>query len=147
MSGPPAGRPLEILLVEDNPGDVFLFQKALRGSAHPYRLTTVSDGGEAIAYLRRQDRYRRAVRPHVVVLDLNLPVRSGLDVLRDVKSDPVLKEIPVVVYSSSSAQDDVHRCYQLHANCYIVKRADLDGLSACVQSMCAFWASVTELPS
>ena len=147
MTGPAAGQPLQILLVEDNPGDVFLFEKALRGNVHPCQLTTVSDGGEAIAYLRRQDRHRHAARPHVVVLDLNLPVRSGLDVLCDVKSDPGLKEIPVVVYSSSSAQDDVLRSYQLHANCYIVKRADIDGLSACIQSMCAFWTSVTELPS
>ena len=113
------GSPIEILLVEDNPADVRLTQEALKEGKVRNNLHHVSDGEEALAYLRREGTYARAVRPDIVLLDLNLPKRDGREVLADIKADPELRRIPVVVLTTSTAELDIVRSYNLHANCYL----------------------------
>ncbi len=139
-------RPLEILLVEDNPGDVFLFARALEDGGPDCRLRTVGNGREAIDFLRRQGRYAHEARPDLVVLDLNLPVMSGREALREIKSDPALLDIPVVVFSSSSDVRDVRQSYQLHANAYLVKDPDARVFRETVRALAGFWSSVSMLP-
>ena len=139
-------RPVELLLVEDNPGDVRLTIEALKEGRVINNLTVVKDGEEAIAVLRRQGQYADATRPDLILLDLNLPRKSGLEVLAEIKEDPDLKQIPVVVLTTSQAEQDILRTYQLHANCYIVKPVDLNQFMAVVQAIKSFWLALVMLP-
>lgn len=143
---PTSGRPIEILLVEDNPGDVRLTQEALKEGKVRNRMQVVGDGVEAMAYLRREGRYADAARPDLVLLDLNLPRKDGREVLAEIKGDDALKVIPVVVLTTSSAEEDVLRSYNLHANCYIVKPVDLDQFIRAVKYIDDFWLTVVKLP-
>lgn len=139
-------RAAELLLVEDNPGDVRLTIEALKEGRVINNLTVVKDGEEAIAALRRQGKYVNAPRPDLILLDLNLPRKGGLEVLEEVKQDPDLKQIPVVVLTTSRAEQDVLRTYDLHANCYIVKPVDLNQFMNVVQSIKSFWLALVTLP-
>ncbi|MBF0154532.1 MAG: response regulator [Magnetococcales bacterium] len=141
-----AAKPIEILLVEDSPGDVELTREALRDSKLLNCLHVVEDGEEAMAFLRREGRYADAVRPDVVLLDLNLPRKDGREVLEEIKADPDLKSTPVVVLTTSRADEDILRTYQLHANCYITKPVDLNQFFSVVQSVENFWFTVVKLP-
>ena len=138
--------PIEILLIEDNPGDVRLTKEALRDSKVINTLSVVSDGVQALEFLRREGRYADAVRPDVILLDLNLPRKDGREVLEEIKADPDLKRIPVVVITSSSSEEDVLRSYNLHANCYISKPVDLEQFIAVVRSIEDFWMGIVKLP-
>jgi two-component system, chemotaxis family, response regulator Rcp1 len=140
-------RPIEILLVEDNPGDVRLTREALLEGKVRNHLNVAGDGVEALAYLRRQDGHANAVRPDVILLDLNLPRKDGREVLTEIKNDPLLKNIPVVILSSSQAEQDIVRAYDLHANCYVSKPMDLDQFIAVVKSIEDFWFTIVKLPS
>ena len=140
------GRPVEILLVEDSPGDVRLTVEALREGRVRNHLNVVPDGVEAMAFLRREGKYAGSPRPDVVLLDLNLPRKDGREVLAEIKADERLKRIPVVVLTTSRDERDVLRSYELHANCYITKPVDLDQFIAVVQSIENFWLTVVTLP-
>lgn len=139
-------RPIEILLVEDNPGDVDLTIEALADAKVRNKLNVVSDGVEAIEYLRRQRAYANAVRPDLILLDLNLPKKDGREVLAEIKNDPDLKTIPVVVLTSSDSERDVLRSYELYANCYIRKPTDLHNFLEVVQAIEDFWLIIVRLP-
>ncbi|MBF0348387.1 MAG: response regulator [Magnetococcales bacterium] len=139
-------KPIEILLVEDSPGDVELTREALCDSKLLNRLHVAEDGEEAMAFLRREGRFSNAIRPDVVLLDLNLPRKDGREVLEEIKADPDLKSIPVVVLTTSQADEDILRTYQLHANCYITKPVDLNQFFSVVQSVENFWFTVVKLP-
>ncbi len=140
------GRPIEILLVEDNPGDVRLTREAMRDAKVLNRLNVVPDGVAALEYLRKEDRYAGAVRPDVILLDLNLPKMDGRELLAVIKQDDNLKRIPVVVLTTSAAEEDVLRAYNLHANCYVTKPVDLDQFIEVVKSIDSFWFSIVNLP-
>lgn len=146
MTGIPMGRPISILLVEDNPGDVRLTEEALREGKVNNELNVASDGGEAMAYLRREGQHADAERPDLVLLDWNLPVKHGREVLKDIKTDPDLRKIPVVVLTSSEAEEDILKAYDLNANCYITKPVDLDQFYAVVRSIEDFWFTIVKLP-
>ena len=139
-------KPVEILLVEDSPGDVDLTREALADSKLVNRLHVVEDGEEAMAFLRQQGRHADAVRPDVVLLDLNLPRKDGREVLEEIKADDDLKTIPVVVLTTSRADEDIVRTYKLHANCYITKPVDVHQFFAVVKSVEDFWLTVVKLP-
>jgi CheY-like chemotaxis protein len=139
-------RAVELLLVEDSPGDVRLTIEAFKEGRVLNHLTVAKDGEEAIAILRRQDPYANAARPDLILLDLNLPRKGGLEVLAEIKEDPDLKLIPVVVLTTSQAEQDVLRTYQLHANCYIVKPVDLNQFMTVVHAIKSFWLALVELP-
>ena len=141
------GRPIEILLVEDNPGDVRLTKEALKQGKVSNNLSVAGDGVEGLAFLRREGEYAGAPRPDIVLLDLNLPKKSGREVLREVKEDPDLRRIPVVILTTSSAEQDVLSTYDLHANCYITKPVDFDQFIKVTQSIEQFWLSTVKLPS
>ncbi len=141
------GRQVEFLLAEDNPGDVRLTQEALRESKIRNNLNVVPDGMEAMEFLRRQGKYADAPAPDVVLLDLNLPKKDGREVLAEIKSDPKLKRIPVVIITSSEAEQDILRTYDLHANCYVTKPVDLDQFIKVIQSIESFWLTIVKLPS
>ena len=136
----------ETLLVDDNPGDVGLISAALAASTNGNHIHTVPDGEEAIAFLRRAGKYADAVRPDLVVLDLNLPRKDGRAVLADVKMDPELRRIPIVVFTTSHSQRDILRSYELGANCYISKPGNLREFFSAVQSMEQFWFGLARLP-
>ena len=138
--------PIEILLVEDNPGDVRLTREALKEGKVYSNLHTVKDGVEAMEFLRRQGRYKDAPRPDIVLLDLNLPKKDGREVLQEIKTDEDLKRIPVVVLTTSKAEEDVLRTYNLHANCYVTKPVDLEKFIVVVKSIDVFWLTVVTLP-
>jgi CheY-like chemotaxis protein len=140
-------RPIEVLLVEDNPGDVRLTREALKEGKVHNNLHVAPDGVEALAFLRREGRYADAVRPDLILLDLNLPRKGGREVLEEVKGDPSLRHIPVVILTSSQAEQDIARAYDLHANCYISKPVDLDQFITVVRSIEDFWFTVVKLPS
>jgi CheY-like chemotaxis protein len=142
-----AVRPVEILLVEDNPGDVRLTQEALRDGKVWNNLSHVADGVEAVKFLYRQGEYVSAPTPDLFLLDLNLPRKDGREVLSEIKTDARFARIPVVVLTTSRAEEDVLRSYGLHANCYIVKPIDLDRFIEIVQSIESFWLCVVTLPS
>ena len=144
MTNAQVGRPIEILLVEDNPGDVRLTIEALRESKVHNNLHVARDGVEALAFLRREDPH--AIRPDLVLLDLNLPRKDGREVLADLKADPQLHTIPVVVLTTSRAEQDVLRTYELQANCYITKPVDLDQFITVVKSIENFWLTIVTLP-
>jgi chemotaxis family two-component system response regulator Rcp1 len=139
-------KPLDILLVEDNPADVRLTREAfLDGKIHN-SLAVVKDGVEAMEYLRRQGKFAGAARPDLILLDLNLPRKDGREVLAEIKSDPALMRIPVVVLTTSRAEMDIVRTYNLHANCYIVKPVDLDQFIGVIKSIDNFWLTAVTLP-
>jgi chemotaxis family two-component system response regulator Rcp1 len=140
------GRPIEILLVEDNPGDVRLTMEGLTESKVHNNLHVARDGVEAMAFLHREEQYADAVRPDLILLDLNLPRMDGREVLAAVKSDPKLKTIPVVVLTTSRAEQDVLRSYELQANCYISKPVDLEQFITVVKSIEDFWFTIVMLP-
>ena len=140
-------RPAEILLVEDNPGDVRLTVEALGESAVQHRLSVARDGVEALAMLRRKTPYGDAARPDLILLDLNLPRQDGRDVLAEIKGDVTLRTIPVVVLTTSRADRDVQQCYALHANCYIAKPVDLDQFIAVLRAIELFWLTIVTLPT
>jgi chemotaxis family two-component system response regulator Rcp1 len=141
------GRPIEILLVEDNPGDVRLTIEALKEGKVRNNLSVTKDGVEALAFLRREGVFASAARPDLILLDLNLPRKDGREVLAEIKDDAVLRRIPVVVLTTSKAEEDILRTYDLHANCYITKPVDLDQFIQVVRSIDDFWLSVVRLPS
>ena len=143
----PLGRPADFLLVEDNPGDVRLTQEALKSHKVQNNLHVVTDGEEAMAFLRRQGKYANAPRPDIILLDLNLPKKDGREVLAEIKSDPNLKTIPVVIITSSEAEQDVIKSYNLNANCYVTKPVNLDQFIKVVQSVNDFWLTIVKLPS
>ncbi len=147
MVVPELVKPIEILLVEDNPGDVRLTIEALKEAKVINHLTVVRDGVEALAFLRRQSPYAAAPRPHLIVLDLNLPKKDGREVLADIKADDTLKRIPVVVLTTSQDEQDVLKSYNLHANCYITKPVDLDQFVRVVRSIEDFWLGIVVLPA
>jgi len=138
--------PIEILLVEDNPGDVELTREALRDSKLHMRLSVVGDGVEALAFLRREGAHAAAARPDLVLLDLNLPKKDGRAVLGEMKQDPALRHIPVVILTSSQAEQDILQAYELHANCYVTKPVDFDQFITIVRSIEQFWFTVVKLP-
>ena len=146
MGSSKLGRPAEILLVEDNPGDVELTQEALESAKISNHLTVVSDGMEALAYLRRQGPYASAARPDLILLDLNLPKKDGREVLAEIKEDEDLRVIPVVVLTTSKAETDILKTYKLNANSYITKPVDFAGFSQVVRAIECFWFSVVVLP-
>jgi two-component system response regulator len=133
---------IEVLLVEDNPGDVRLMMEALKDSEFPGNLSVVEDGVEALAFLRRQGEYARAPRPNLVFLDLNLPKMDGMEVLAEIKLEDQLRGIPVIVLTSSSSHDDVDLAYRLNANCFITKPNGMDGFVTMIKSIQYFWSSV-----
>jgi CheY-like chemotaxis protein len=143
----PLGRPIEILLVEDNPGDVRLTQEMLKESKILNRLSAVGDGEEAMAFLLRQGEYAEAPRPDLILLDLNLPKKDGREVLAQIKTDARLKRIPVVVLTSSDAEQDILRSYDLHANCYVTKPVDLEQFIKVIKIIEEFWLTIVKLPS
>ena len=147
MGIPDLVKPIEILLVEDNPGDVRLTIEALKEAKVINHLTVVKDGVEALAFLRRQGSYTTAPRPHLILLDLNLPRKDGREVLADIKTDDNLKRIPVVVLTTSQDEQDVLKSYNLHANCYITKPVDLDQFVRVVRSIEDFWLGIVVLPA
>ena len=138
---------IDILLVEDNPGDVRLTQEALAEAKMANRLHIARDGVQAISFLRKQDPYQDVPRPGLVLLDLNLPLKSGLEVLEIIKHDPDLKRIPVVILTSSKADEDIARSYGSHANCYITKPVDLTKFFNVVQGIDEFWLAIVQLPN
>ncbi|WP_426756872.1 response regulator [Myxococcus sp. Y35] len=146
MSHDATGSPIEILLVEDNPGDVRLTIEALKEGKVRNRLSVARDGVEALAFLRRVGAYSNAARPDLILLDLNLPRKDGREVLAEIKVDPSLRRIPVVVLTTSKAEEDILRTYDLHANCYIAKPVDLEQFISVVRSIDDFWLSVVRLP-
>ncbi len=140
------GRPVEILLVEDSPSDTELTVEALKEAKIRNHLSTVEDGVQAMEFLRREGRFARAPRPDLIMLDLNLPRKDGREVLAEIKSDPGFKMIPVVVLTTSRAEQDVLRAYELNANCYITKPVDFDQFLNVVRSIESFWLFVVTLP-
>jgi CheY-like chemotaxis protein len=147
MTPKTAGTPIEVLLVEDDPGDILLIQEAFDFNKVHNNLSIVNDGEQALAYLRREGRYAGASRPDLVLLDLNLPRKDGREVLQEVKSDEDLRPIPIVVLTTSEAEEDVLRSYQLHANAYVTKPVDFDRFIAIVRQIDEFFVSVVRLPS
>jgi len=137
---------VEILLVEDNPGDVRLTKEGLKGSRIPHRITVVGDGVEAMAYLKREDTYHDAPRPDIILLDLNLPRKDGREVLAEIKGNPDLRRIPVIVLTSSKAEQDIINAYDLHANCYIRKPINLNEFTQMLQNFEQFWMAMVTLP-
>lgn len=137
---------IEILLVEDNPGDVRLTREALKDGKIINNLHVAEDGVDALAFLRREGKYHNAVRPELILLDLNLPKKDGREVLAEIKADEALKRIPVVILTSSAAEQDIVRSYNLHANCYVTKPVDLDQFINVVKSIEHFWLTVVKLP-
>ena len=147
MSEPSPSQPIEILLVEDDPGDVLMTQEAFNDYKIANRLTVISNGEDAIAYLRKQGRFAGVTTPDLVLLDLNLPRRDGREVLLDIKGDPRLRRIPVVILTTSEAEADVIAAYDLHANAYVRKPVDFDQFVAAVRAIDDFFITVVRLPS
>jgi two-component system, chemotaxis family, response regulator Rcp1 len=137
----------EILLVEDNPADVLLIQEAFKEARIGNRISVARDGEEAIQYLRREGSFAEAVRPDLLLLDLHLPKRSGGEVLSEIKNDPELAEIPVIILTTSSEDEDIHQAYRLHANCYLTKPVDIDSFLALVCGIDQFWLTLVKLPT
>lgn len=143
---PTAGRPIEILLVEDNPGDVRLIVESLKENKMRNRLDVVEDGEETLAFLRREGRYAQAPRPDLILLDLNLPKKDGRQVLAEIKADETFRRIPVVILTTSKAEEDILKAYDLNANCYITKPVGLDRFIKVVKSIKEFWLTIVKLP-
>jgi len=141
-----ASRPVEVLLVEDNPGDVRLTQEALKDGRVLVNLTVAADGVEALDILNRRGVHSGKVRPDLILLDLNLPRKNGREVLEEIKSDEILKRIPVIVMTTSKAEQDIYKAYNLNANCYVTKPVDLDEFLNVVRSIEDFWLTIVTLP-
>jgi CheY-like chemotaxis protein len=141
------GRPIEILLVEDNPGDVRLTIEAFKEAKVCNKLNVVEDGEEAISYLRNEGKYSNAPIPDLVLLDLNLPKKDGREVLSEIKNDSLLKKIPVIILTTSQAEEDVLKSYELNANCYVSKPVEFKQFLNVIRSVEDFWLSVVKLPS
>ena len=139
-------KPVEILLVEDNPMDVIVTREALKEGKVCNNLSVAQDGEEAIRFLRREGPYANAPRPDVILLDLNLPKKDGREVLSEIKNDPTLRDIPVIILTTSKAEEDVLKSYQLHANCFITKPVDLENFTAVIKSIEGFWFEIVKLP-
>jgi two-component system response regulator len=137
---------IEVLLVEDSPGDVRLTREAFKDAKVHINLHVVADGAEAMAYLNRERQHADAPRPDLILLDLNLPKKDGREVLAEIKESPTLRTIPVVILTMSASEADILRSYRLHANCYITKPVDLEGFLTVVRSIDNFWLSVVKLP-
>lgn len=142
-----AVRPIEILLVEDNPGDARLAWEAIREAKVSNNLRWVPDGVEALCYLRREGKFAGAQRPDLILLDLNLPRKDGREVLAEIKNDESLKRIPVVVLTTSQAEEDILKAYHLNANCYISKPVDLEQFMKVINAIENFWLTIVKLPS
>jgi chemotaxis family two-component system response regulator Rcp1 len=138
--------PIEVLLVEDSPGDVRLTREAFKDARVHINLHVAVDGTDAMAFLRRQGEHANVPRPDLILLDLNLPKKDGREVLEEIKESPTLKSIPVVILTTSASEADILRSYRLHANCYITKPVDLAGFLEVVKSIDSFWLSVVQLP-
>jgi CheY-like chemotaxis protein len=147
MTPKPAGQPIEVLLVEDDPGDVVLIREAFDFNKVHNHLNVVNDGEQALAYLKNEGDYAGAHRPDLVLLDLNLPRKDGREVLAEVKADERLRTIPIVVLTTSEAEEDVLKSYQLHANAYVTKPVDFERFVAIVRQIDDFFVSVVRLPS
>jgi len=137
---------VQILLVEDNPGDVVLFMEALDETHVRSNLSTVEDGEEALAFLRREGRHKYAPRPHLIILDLNLPKLNGREVLQEIRNDSHFNVIPVVILTTSKSEKDMLEAYRLHASCYIVKPVDLKNFISVLKQVTHFWLNVARLP-
>lgn len=146
MSPKEAGRAVEVLLVEDNPGDVRLTQEAFKEGRVLVNLTVASDGVEAMDVLAKRGPHANRTRPDLILLDLNLPRKNGREVLVEIKADADLKRIPVIVMTTSKAEQDIHKAYNLNANCYITKPVDLDQFLNVVRSIEDFWLTIVTLP-
>jgi CheY-like chemotaxis protein len=140
-------RPIEVLLVEDDQGDILLTKEAFDFNKVRNRLNVVNDGEQAMAYLRREDGYADAPRPDLILLDLNLPRMSGMEVLREVKADSTLRTIPVVILTTSEAEEDIIHSYQLHANAYVSKPVDFEQFIRVVRQIDDFFVTVVKLPA
>jgi two-component system, chemotaxis family, response regulator Rcp1 len=140
-------RPVQILIVEDNPADARLVREVMRDSKILNEISWVPDGVEALAFLRKQGKYTGAHRPSLIFLDLNMPRKDGRDVLREVKADPVFRSIPIVVMTSSQAEEDIARAYDQHANCYVRKPIDFAQFHEVVKTIESFWFATVELPT
>ena len=147
MTGQKDTKPFEILLVEDNPGDVRLTQEALKDVETDTNVTVVGDGDAAMAYLRREGEHAEVSRPDMVLLDLNLPGKDGREVLAEIKGDPNLRRIPVVVLTISQAERDVLESYDLHANSYITKPLDQNQFNVVLRQVQAYWRAISRLPT
>ena len=141
------GRPMEILLIEDSRADARLTMEALKEGRVKHRLTIVRDGEEAMMFLHQEKWFARAPRPDLILLDLNLPRKNGREVLAEIKADADLRKIPIVVLTTSSAEEDILKAYDLNANCYVVKPVGFDNFMEAMQSIRHFWFSVVTLPS
>jgi two-component system, chemotaxis family, response regulator Rcp1 len=139
-------RPVEILLVEDNPGDIRLTMEAMREGKLVPNVSVVRDGMEALEFLHGEGRYVSAARPDLILLDLNLPKKDGREVLEEIKGDPELRQIPVVILTTSEAEQDVLKTYDLHANCYVTKPVDLEQFLRVVRLIEDFWLTMVKLP-
>jgi len=142
-----SGTPIEILLVEDNPADVRLTIEALKEGKVSNHLSVACDGVEALEFLRKNGKYSDVPRPDLILLDLNMPRKDGREVLEDIKTDPDLKRIPVVIMTTSKAEQDIIKSYNLHANCYVTKPIDLDQFIEVVKAVEDFWLTIVTLPS
>lgn len=146
LSGRRSVSTIEVLLVEDSAGDVRLMREAFKDAKVHINLHVAVDGEEAMAYLKREGRHLDALRPDLILLDLNLPKKDGREVLKEIKESPALRIIPVVILTTSASEEDILRTYQLHANCYISKPVGLEGFLKVVRSIDGFWLSVVHLP-
>jgi len=146
MTNNPQPKIIDILLVEDSPTDVLIAREALTEARLLNTIHVAEDGVEALEFLRRQGRFANAPRPDLILLDLNLPRKNGREVLAEIKADEALKSIPVVVLTTSSAEEDIIRSYKLHANCYVVKPVEFDNFVKAVQSIRQFWFTIVALP-
>ncbi len=146
MSNIEYGTPIEILLVEDNPGDVRLTSEIIKEGRVKNNLSIVNDGEEAVSFLKKTGKFQNAPRPDLIILDLNLPKKSGREVLAELKEDVSLRSIPVIILSTSQAENDIVNSYKLNANCYITKPMDLDDFIKVIKSIEEFWFTVVKLP-
>ncbi len=140
-------RPIEILMAEDNPGDIRLTREALKDGKVSNSLNVVNNGSDALAYLRKQPPFENMSRPDLILLDLNLPKINGIEVLQEIKTDETLKLIPVVILTTSKSEQDITSSYQNHANCYITKPVDLDQFMSAINAIDNFWLSIVRLPT
>ena len=147
MDSSEKGRPINILLVEDNPGDIRLTKEAFKEGRIKNKLNVVTDGEEAVLYLKKAGKYKDAETPDMILLDLNLPKKDGREVLTEIKSDTNLKQIPVIILTTSSAHQDIVGTYSQHANCYIMKPVDFNQFITVIRTIEDFWLSIAKLPS
>lgn len=147
MSNQELGKPIEILMAEDNPGDARLAKEALAEGKVMNNLNVVPDGVEALAFLKKEGQYKDKPRPDIILLDLNMPRMDGRELLARIKEEPDLKRIPVVILTTSKAEEDILKTYNLHANCYVTKPVDLDQFIAVVKAVENFWFTVVKLPN